>query len=47
MLDQGYNHGEAARSLGLVNSALRRWVNQLEHERDGIMPASKALTPEQ
>jgi transposase len=31
----------------LVESALRRWVNQLQHERGGITPASKALTPEQ
>jgi transposase len=29
VLDQGYSHAEAARSLGLVESALRRWVNQL------------------
>jgi transposase-like protein len=26
VLDQGYSHTEAARSLGLVESALRRWV---------------------
>ncbi len=26
VLDQGYSHIEAARSLGLVESALRRWV---------------------
>ncbi|MBF8659623.1 IS3 family transposase [Pseudomonas putida] len=47
VLDQGYSHTEAARSLGLVESALRRWVNQLQQERGGITPASKALTPEQ
>lgn len=47
VLDQGYSHAEAARSLGLVESALRRWVNQLQQERGGITPASKALTPEQ
>lgn len=29
VLDQGYSHIEAARSLGLVESALRRWVSQL------------------
>ncbi|MCO7058659.1 transposase [Pseudomonas juntendi] len=33
VLDQGYSHAEAARSLGLVESALRRWVNQLQQER--------------
>ena len=47
VLDQGYSHIEAARSLGLVESALRRWVNQLQVERLGVTPKSKALTPEQ
>ena len=47
VLDQGYSHIEAARSLGLVESALRRWVNQLHEERLGVTPKSKALTPEQ
>jgi transposase len=28
VLDQGYSHADAAHSLGLVESALRRWVNQ-------------------
>ncbi|WP_156160253.1 IS3 family transposase [Pseudomonas sp. 2(2015)] len=47
VLDQGYSHIEAARSLGLADSALRRWVNQLQEERNGVTPTSKALTPEQ
>ncbi|RMU73415.1 putative transposase [Pseudomonas syringae pv. aptata] len=47
VLDQGYSHTEAARSLGLVEPALRRWVNQLQQERGGVTPVSKALTPEQ
>jgi transposase len=47
VLDQGYSHTEAARSLGLVESALRRWVSQLQQERGGVTPTSKALTPEQ
>tara|TARA_R110001599_G_scaffold142157_3_gene322701 strand:- start:152 stop:463 length:312 start_codon:yes stop_codon:yes gene_type:complete len=47
VLDQGYSHIEAARSLGLVESALRRWVKQLQEERSGVTPTSKALTPEQ
>ncbi|UVL28333.1 IS3 family transposase [Pseudomonas donghuensis] len=47
VLDQGYSHIDAARSLGLVESALRRWVNQLQQERGGVTPTSKALTPEQ
>lgn len=47
MLDQGYSHIEACRSLGVVDSALRRWVKQLQAERQGVIPKSKALTPEQ
>ncbi|RMQ41191.1 Transposase [Pseudomonas cichorii] len=47
VLDQGYSHIEASRSLGVVESALRRWVNQLQQERAGVTPQSKALTPEQ
>ncbi len=47
VLDQGYSHIEASRSLGVVESASRRWINQLQQERNGVTPQSKALTPEQ
>src|SRR3569832_2459946 len=47
VLDQGYSHLEASRSLGGVESVLRRWVRQLSQERHGVTPQSKALTPEQ
>ena len=47
VLDQSYSHTEASRLLGVVESALRRWVNQLQQERNGVTPQSKALTPEQ
>jgi len=46
VLDQGYSHIEAARSLGVVESALRRWVKQLQEERVGVTPKSKALSEE-
>lgn len=46
VLDQGYSHIEASRSFGLVGSALRRWVNQLQQERTGVALQSNALTPE-
>ena len=46
VLDQGYSHIDAAHSLGLVESPLRRWVKQLQEERNGVTPTSKALTPE-
>lgn len=47
VLDQGHSVAEACRSLDVCASALRRWIKQLQAERGGITPASKALTPEQ
>ena len=47
VLKQNYSFIEASRSLGIGESALRRWVDQLQKERTGITPQSKALTPEQ
>lgn len=35
------------RSLGIGESALCRWVGQLQQQRTGVTPQSKALTPEQ
>jgi len=47
VLDQGYSIAEASRSLDVGETILRRWVQQLQQEREGTTPASKALTPEQ
>ncbi|MCG9725706.1 IS3 family transposase [Vibrio brasiliensis] len=47
VLDQGYSIAEAARSLDVGDTALRRWVDQLKIERGGKTPIIKALTPEQ
>jgi transposase len=47
VLDRGYSHREACQSLGIGETALRRWVDQLRAERDGVTPHGKALTPEQ
>lgn len=47
VLDQGYALPEASRSLGVGKTALRRWVKQLDSERNGVTPSSKALTPEE
>lgn len=47
VLDQGYSCSEAAGSLDVGETALRRWVSQLQQERGGITPVAKALTPEQ
>ena len=47
VLKQNYSFTEASRSLSVGESALRRWVDQLQKERAGVTPQSKALTPEQ
>jgi transposase len=47
VVNQGYTISEASRSLGVGETAIRRWVSQLGQERSGITPKSKALTPEQ
>ena len=47
VLKQNYSFIEASRSLGIGESALRRWVSQLLQVRTGVTPQSKALTPEQ
>lgn len=47
VLDQGYSIPEAANSMGVGETALRRWVDQLKVERGGMTPMAKALMPEQ
>ena len=47
VVNQGYTINEASRSLGVGETALRRWVSQRGQERIGITPKSKALTPDQ
>ncbi len=47
VLDQGYSVPEASRSLDVGETLLRRWVQQLQSERGGTTPISKALNPEQ
>jgi len=47
VLDQDYTIAQASASLGVGPTALRRWVQQLSEERDGVTPKGKALTPEQ
>lgn len=47
VLDQRYSIPEASRALDVGETALRRWIQQLQSERTGTTPISKALTPEQ
>ncbi len=46
VLDQGYSHMEASRSVGVGETVLRRWVHQLQMERQGVTPQGKAITPD-
>ncbi|GAA3535595.1 IS3 family transposase [Zobellella aerophila] len=46
VLDQGNSIAEAS-PLDIGETTLRRRVKQLQQERGGTTPASKALTPEQ
>ncbi|OFC72752.1 transposase [Alteromonas confluentis] len=47
VVDQGYSMTEASRAVDVHENTLRKWVRQLEAERGGSTPKSKALTPEQ
>lgn len=49
VLDQGYRITEACQAMGVGATSMRRWVQQLREERDGITPPSgrKALTADQ
>ncbi len=47
VLKQEYSFSEASRSLGVGESALRRWGDQVQQKRTCVTPQSKALTLEQ
>ena len=48
VLDHGYSIQQASDAVGVGNSAIRRWVEQLKNERHGKTPVkTKAMTPEQ
>ena len=47
VLKQNCRYIQASRSLGIGESALRRWVDQVQKGRQGVTPQSKKLTPEQ
>ncbi len=45
--DQGLSVGQVCRDLDLVDSAVRRWLDQYEAEQAGQPGIGKPLTPEQ
>jgi transposase len=44
VLKQSCRYIEASRSLGIGESALRRWVDQVQKGRQGVTPQSKTPT---
>ena len=46
VLDQGYTIPLASVSLGIGESAIRRWIYQLTEERDGVTPERQGFNPE-
>lgn len=45
--EQGYTVAQACQALGIGETALRRWVAQVQGETAGRTPTGKAITPEQ
>ncbi len=46
--EQGYSVAQACASLGLGETALRRWIKQFEAEQSGVvLQGTVPLTPEQ
>jgi len=45
VLDQGYSHMEASRSVDVGETVLCHWVQQRQMERRGVVPQGKAITP--
>jgi transposase len=47
VVTQGYSVAEASRAMGVGPTAMRRWVEQLVGEHNGVTPKALAMTPEQ
>ncbi len=47
VLDKNYTITETCHAMGVGQTALRRWVKQLDLERGGTTPVAKALSREQ
>lgn len=46
--EQGYSIAQACLELGIGETALRRWIKQLQAEEQGyVLPGTKPLSPEQ
>lgn len=46
VVDNGYTHEDAAKSMGVGYSTISKWVKQLKEERKGKQPKATPMTPE-
>ena len=44
---KGYSYRQASEAMNVDSSTLESWVRQLRKERQGIVPSSSPITPEQ
>jgi transposase len=47
VVDQGYTHDEASKTMGMGFSTIEKWVKQLQQEREGERVKPTPMTPEQ
>lgn len=48
IINQGYSYREAQDATGASNGSLRKWVDQVKKEQQGVTPqSSKAITDDQ
>lgn len=48
VLEQGYSIAQACLELGIGDTVLRHWINQVKTEQEGyVLAGSKPLSPEQ
>ena len=47
VVDNGYTHEDAAKTMGVGYSTISKWVKQLKDERKGKQPKATPMTPEQ
>ncbi len=43
VLQQGYSITQACQSLGIGETALRRWITQLHQEQQGLTPEQRKI----
>lgn len=47
VVEQGHSVSQACKAMNVGENAMRRWVKQLQQEKQGITPQAKALTLDQ